>query len=169
MAHTLAMSIALTLNGNYQNALDLSTPHDPFGVAFRDSLATGTGKDQNNVLWHDSRTLTAESEDLALGALVDAFGTTVTFTKVKGIYIRNTSTTADDILLVGGAAGTQFVNWVANSSDIIHIYPDGVFFLHNPSAAGYAVGDTTADDLKIDAVANTITYEIAIWGVGTHT
>jgi len=170
MAHTLASSVTLSINANYQDALDLSTPQDALKINFRDSMASGAVKDQNNVLWHDSRALTAESEDLALGStLVDGFGTTVTFTKVKGIYIKNTSTTAGDILAVGGAAGTQFVAWVANASDIINIGPDGVFLLYNPSLAGYAVGDGTADDLKIDSGVNNITYEIAIWGVGTHT
>ena len=165
MADTLATTLTLRLEGTYVNALDLSNVTDALSLNYSDTTADGTGLDQADIMWHDSRTLAATSEDLDLaGTLTGSFGTTVTFAKVKGILIKNTSTTATEILSVGGAAGNQFVNWVSATNDEINIGPNGVFLLFNPSAAGYAVTAGTGDLLKIDAGADTITYEITVWG-----
>ena len=161
----LTTNLELKLSINHTVSKDLSTPEDKFQQSVVDVLSSGTGLDNADLVFHDSRTLAATSEDLDLAAsLSDSFGNTLTFVKVKGIFIKNTSTTAGDILSVGGAAANQFINWVGNSSDIINIGPDGVLFLWDPSLAAYAVTAGTGDLLKIDAGGNTITYEIIIIG-----
>ena len=157
-------SITLSLRHMLQSALDLETAQSILNQSYDDSMTTGTSANQVDKVWSDSRTLAATSETLDLaGSLTDAFGSTVTFVKVRTILIHNTSTTTTEVLAIGGAAGTQFVNWVANSSDIVNIGPDGIFLLHSP-IDGYAVGAGASDFLKIDAGADTITYEIIIWG-----
>lgn len=161
MALTVEMLLKIALN--HTSVLDLGTAKFPATLDFGDSLASGTGADQADQLFTDTRTLTATSENLDLaGGLTDAFGATITFARIKGIAIRNKSTT--DVLLVGGAASNAFVNWVANSSDIVRLRPGGVLVLWAPDATAYAVTAGTGDILKIDSGAATISYDIAIIG-----
>ncbi len=157
-------NLQLTVNSTLTETLDLSTPRDSLVMNLSDALATGTSANQADVLWHDSRILSATSEDLDLAAsLTDGLGNSVTFATVKAIIIHNTSTTTTENLSVGGAASAQFINWVSAADDEIVIGPDGVFVLWSP-IDGYAVTATTGDLLKIDSGADNITYEIAIIG-----
>lgn len=157
-------NLQLTVNSTLTETLDLSTPRDSLVMNLSDALATGTSANQADVLWHDSRLLSATSEDLDLaGILTDGLGNTVTFVTVKAIVIHNTSTTATESLAVGGAASAQFVNWVGAADDEVNVGPDGVFLLWSP-IDGYDVTATTGDLLKIDSGADNITYEIAIIG-----
>lgn len=130
------------------------------------SMVSGTSDSQSDTVWSDTRTLTATSEELdlagSLPAPLDPSGT-VTFAEVTILAIRNKSTTSTEILAIGGAAANHFVNWVANSSDIVNIGPNGVMLLTSP-IDGYAVTAGSADKLKIDAGADTITYDILIVG-----
>jgi len=165
MAKELATSLLVSLTALLKNALDLSTPQDSLSKSFRDTLATGTALDQADRLWHDTRTLTATSEDLDLaGGLTDGLGETITFAKVKAVLIVNKNVTAGAILKIGGAAANQFVNWVADASDIVNVQPGGALLLWAPSLAGYGVTADTGDKLKIDSGAATIEYDIVIIG-----
>jgi hypothetical protein len=126
------------------------------------SLENGTGANQADVLWQDQRTLTATSEELDLaGILAGIYGPTLTFAKVKGLYIENTNIATGAVLTVGGAAANAFVNWVGDVTDKIKIGPGGHLQLASP-VDGYAVG--AGDKLKIDAGAATIIYKIVILG-----
>lgn len=129
----------------------------------------GTGLDQQNEVWYDvGRTLAAsasESLDLA-GGLVNPFGEAITFTKIKGIYIYNNNLVAGDILRIGGAASNAFPLF-AHTSDKIDCNPGQTIFIDDPSLAARAVTAGTGDLLKLEEVggANTVTFDIAIWGV----
>ncbi len=165
MATALAGNITFKMAWDFINDIDLSDTTDDLDISWGTTVADGTGKDQCDLLWHDQRTLAATSEDLDLtGTETGIFSATADFVKVKGLFIKNTSTTAGENLSIGGAAGTQFVNWVSNADDEIVIGPDGIFALWNPSAAGYAVGAGASDLLKIDSGAATIIYDIVVVG-----
>ena len=131
------------------NPLDLVTPQANHDITTQVDYTTGAGANQANEVFSDTRTLadnTSESLDLA-GSLTNPFGVTVAFARVKLIYIKNKSST--QVLSIGGAASNQFVNWVADSSDIIKLRPGGVLLLIAPDATGYAVTAGTGDLLKI--------------------
>ena len=168
MANALTGNITFKMAWDFVNGLDLSDTTDDLDISWGTTVANGTGKDQCDLIFHDQRTLAATSEDFDLtGTEVQAFGgapLTVDFVKVKGLFIHNTSTTAGENLSIGGAAGTQFVDWVGNANDEVVIGPDGIFALWNPSAAGYAVGAGATDLLKIDSGAATIVYDIVVVG-----
>jgi len=170
MATSLTAKATLKLSSTYTNPLDLSTPVDSFLADWSKSFTNGTGTDQANLVWHDTRTLAGTSEDLDLNASLTSTlvpgAVTVKFTNIKILAIRNNSTTTTEILAVGGAAGTQFVNWVANSSDIVNIGPSGMLILISP-IDGYAVGAGASDLLKINSAAATFTYDIWLVGIGT--
>lgn len=61
------------------------------GTLFDFSLPTGTAVGQADRVFSDTRTVTASTnDDLDLaGTLTDSFGATVTFAKVKAIFIRS--------------------------------------------------------------------------------
>lgn len=160
----LTFNIDLGLRWTYTSPLDLSTPKETPSLDYSDELASGTAIDQANTIWSDTRTLSATSENLDLyGGLTNSFGTTINFTLIKGIFIKNKATTAGYTLLVGGDSNSVPVFSATN--DIIKIGPDGILLLHNPSLAGYAVTNSTGDKLKVDSGANNITYDVIIWGV----
>lgn len=167
MTISLASQLALSIAWQYQNTLDLSTVKDHGVRQLDDALASGTGLDQADLVFHDKRTLSAtssESLDLA-GGLTDAFGQSLAFARIKAITIRNLATTAGYHLEVGGAASNAFVNWVGDASDVLRIGPGGVMQLWNPSAAGYAVTAGTGDLLKINNPNGaSLEYEIILIG-----
>ena len=153
----------------YSGDADLSTLTETISGTNLPSwvVTNGTGADQADLLWHDQRTLSAStSEDLDLaGSLTNSFGTTVTFARIKGIIVSAASGNGDNIQ-VGGAASNQFVNWVANSSDIINVRPGGTFALIAPDATAYAVTAGTGDLLKINNADSgaAATYDIYLIG-----
>ena len=165
MATSLKTFLNVSLEWIYENPLDQSTISDRNTKTFSDALVNGTVIDAADLIWHDQRTLAATTENIDLaGVLTNAFGTAMTFVKIKGILIKNRATTAAYTLAIGGHATAAFINWVASATDIVNIGPDGIFLLWNPSLAGYAVTATTGDMIKIDSGANSITYDIFIIG-----
>jgi hypothetical protein len=163
----LTSGVNVQLDALLTSALDLSTVSSPLSIGQHYPLTSGTGANQADKVWSDTRTLAAsgtENLDLA-GVLVDAFGATLTFVKVKVILVRAATANTNDVL-VGGHASAAFVNWVSDATDVIVVKPGGLFLLVAPNAAGYGVTATTADLLKVTNSSGTtgVTYDIAILG-----
>ncbi len=131
------------------------------------TLESGTVVNEQDLLWYDiGRTLAASaSENLDLaGSLSDPFGDTITMAKLKGIYIHNKNTTAGDVLQFGNnAAHVPLFSAVTTSFDI---GPGATFFWLDPSLAGVTVTAGTGDIISLaeTGAANTLTFDIAIWG-----
>ena len=162
MTDALNALVRLAITGVYTKDMDLADPKDTLSKTIEQAFTYGTGSGQANILFHDQRQLAdAASEDLDLyGSLANAFGTTLNFAKVKALIIKNLSST--QTLSVGGAAATQFSNWVANVNDIVVLPPGSFLCLVNP--AGYAV-TSILDLLKIANSAGAVCdYEIIIIG-----
>jgi hypothetical protein len=149
------------------NVLDLATATVPISFTKTWTFTDGAGANQVDQVWSDTRTLSASAtEDLDLaGVLTNSFGVTVSFARVKVLWVAPASGNTNNVQ-VGGAAAAQFVNWVANSSDIVNVRPNGGFLLVAPDATGYAVTATTADLLKFanSAAGTGVTYDIVIIG-----
>lgn len=164
---TMTSSVNVQLDALLTSALDLSTGSSPLTIAQHYPLTSGTGANQADKVWSDTRTLAAsgtENLDLA-GVLADAFGATLTFVKVKAILVRAASGNTNDVLL-GGHASAAFVNWVSDATDVIVVRPGGLFLLVAPGASGYGVTATTGDLLKVTNSGGTtgVTYDVAILG-----
>lgn len=161
----LTTNLELTLRWLNTSVLDLTTAQENTRLSFDDELADGTGAvDTANYIWSDRRTLTATTETLDLaGGLTNAFGTALTFARIKGLLIHNRNTTVGNTLTIGGAASNQFLLF-DDASDEYTIGPNGIFFIWEPSAAAKVVTASTGDILKFDAGAATITYDIIIVG-----
>ena len=169
MATTLSGNLSILSNIDHAGSSDLSTLTDKVaGMIQSWTITNGTGANQADLMWHDQRTLAAStSEDLDLsGPLTDAFGEAASFARVKAIIVAS-ATTNGALIQVGGAAGNQFLNWVADATDIIQVRPGGFMMLVAPDATAYAVTAATGDLLKInnsDAAASA-TFDIYIIGV----
>lgn len=160
--------MSVTGNVVVQVALDESTDLDlaTSTIKHRDpqnlALTSGTGANQVNAVFSDERTLTATSETLDLyGGLTNALGTTLNFAKIKVLYIKNTHASSN--LLVGNASAPVLLCSAAN--DIIIVPPGGVLLITAPASGGITVTNSSADGIKIDSGAATITYNIIIAGV----
>lgn len=156
-------SIKASLNFTETFVADLATGTVPMSLIPSLTFTSGTAANQVNVLWADTRTLAATTEDLDLaGVLAATFGGTVTLARVKGLYVRNTHATAT--LTIGGAASNAFLTPFGDATDKLKVAPGGFVLLAAPLAAGYAVTAATGDILKVDAGASTIVYDIALVG-----
>ena len=165
MSDTLTTLIRLVLKAVHTKDLDLADPRSTLDLTLENSLASVTGSGQADVIFHDRRTISAggsEALDLA-GALTDQYGATVTFVKIKAMIFRNANTSGAGVLAVGGAAANQFVNWVADSSDIVNIQATGILLLTAP-LAGFAVTAGTGDQLKVAASGADVTYDVVLIG-----
>ncbi len=156
---------------SYDNALANSTTQDHDTLRYSSSLSNGTAAQQADLLWHDRRTVTAGSpnDDLDLaGTLLDVFGQTIALAKLKGLLIRNLSTTSTDKLKVGGAGsgGHAIAELFASDPDATLVIPgSGCLFLTAP-LDGFAITAGSQDVLRVthDGGASDISYDILLLG-----
>lgn len=165
MATTLTSSLSVTVKGTYSDDLDLQDPEANLSYSFSDSMTNGTGVDQCDLMFYDQDTVasgTPDDIDLA-GVLKTAFGATITFVKIKLIFIENKSATAGEILTIGNDVN-GLVNWVGAATHTVKVTPAGCLCLWAPSLAAYAVTAATGDILQIASDSGTITYNLILMG-----
>ncbi len=132
------------------------------------SLATGTGDDQADLVYHDRKTglASAASQNYDLSAsLTDVFGDAVVMVNVKMIVIINRSAvqgTPTEAVL--GVDGNLIVSICGASTDI-PVGPGGLFVWASP-LDGEAVTNDTADTITItnDDGADAAEFDIFIIG-----
>ena len=161
---TVAARVAATIT----SALDLVTAAAPLVKNVEQTFTNGTGANQINQVWSDTRTLTASAtENLDLsGALTNAFGASVALTKVKFILVKAAAANTNDVQ-VGGAATNGFDSFIGTAGDFVKVKPGGTLMLIAPDATGYAVTAATGDLLKMTngAGSTSVTYDVVIGGV----
>ncbi len=124
------------------------------------TLEDGTGSFQANAEYFGVRSLNGSSnEDLDLaGVLADPFGNTLTFTKIKAIWMMNVAgqTAA---FRIGPASSNGFMGPFVDVSDRLAVLPGSCIQLENLDA-GWTVTSGTGDKLN---VANQHTSAQAYW------
>jgi len=174
----LTSKLSLSVTADYTKALDLASGKVPLSKIYQAVLNTGTAVGQADLIFHDQRTLApSATEDLDLaGVLADAFGTTLTFVRVKGLIVAALGVTdANGVVItpnvnnvvVGAAAGAPWTT-LLNSTGTVTLRP-GTFFAAVAGATdniGYAVTATTADLLKVanSAGSTSVTYDVIVIG-----
>lgn len=159
--------VDLAVGSVLTGSLDLdSTPKTALSKAYSIALSSGVGSGMADQLWFDKRTILASAnDDLDLaGSLVNGLGATVTFARIKGICIYSLPANVNNLHIGGGS--NPFINWVANSSDIVVVRPGGLMLLMAPDATAYAVTATTGDILRVTnaAAGSSVEYEIVLIG-----
>lgn len=161
------VNVQLILDSLLLNNLDLDSAQDPLVLALRLALSNGTGTGQASQVWHDKRTLgpsATENLDLAGGGLLNAFGVSLTFTKVKMILVRarDTNNAANNVNFQRGAANGAPI-YLANS-DGVSLSPGGIAFQYDP--IGWTITPGTGDILTVtnSAGTNSVDYDIIIVG-----
>jgi hypothetical protein len=164
---TLTTSIKLDVTTTIVNPLALQTVSAPGEMHASYVWGNGTAAGAADKMWSDHRTLaasTSESLDLA-GSLVDAFGATITFARIRGIIVKAASANTNNVL-VGGAASNGFLNWVSDQTDVVVVRPGGLFVSIAPDTTAYAVTAATGDLLKVanSSSGTSVTYDIFLIG-----
>lgn len=129
-------------------------------------LLNGTGAGNANKSWYGAaRSIAGSGTDVLdlAGVLTDAFGATLTFTKVKAIVVLPAAANGSTLKLGGGT--NPIVSLFGAGTDKITLRPGGLFVLVATDATGYAVIATTGDNITItNDHASAATYDILIVG-----
>ncbi|MGH3679088.1 MAG: hypothetical protein ACRDT2_01995 [Natronosporangium sp.] len=160
----------LQLAAELTNPLDLSTPTSNLSVSRQISLSEGVGLNQANKIWHDQRTLAASAaEDLDLaGILTDPWGATITFARVKLLFVAAAAGNTNNVVL-GNQATNGWVGPFGANSHSLSVRPGGFVCLAAPDATGYAVVAGTGDLLRAanSGAGSSVTYDIVVIGGAT--
>ncbi|MEQ8409128.1 MAG: hypothetical protein RKH07_12715 [Gammaproteobacteria bacterium] len=166
---SLTAQVKLAIAASQLNALDLGTGQYPVNFNNTVNLANGTGANQANMIFTDTRTLSASAnEDLDLaGSLVDAFGNTITFTKLKGIIVTADAGNTNNVQVTRPASNG--VPLLMAAGDGIALTPGASFYAMFPGADGVAVTASTGDLINIanSAGSTSVTYSVILIGVAS--
>jgi hypothetical protein len=163
---SLQSQVAIKATGRMSTALDIGAAEYPFSIDFVKNFADGTGADQANQVFTDTRTLSAsatESLDLA-GGLVDAFGVALTFTKIKAVIVSAAAGNTNNVEVTRPASNG--VPLFMAGGDGVALTPGASLASIFPDANGVAVTAGTGDLLTLtnSAGSTSVTYTIIIIG-----
>lgn len=131
------------------------------------TIANGTGAAQASQVYQDTGSLGASASasiDLA-GSLTNIFGATITFTKIKLIAVRATSTNnAANTLAVIRGSSNGVPLFGAASGGFAGLNPGAWFIYYDPTGITVTAGTGDILTLTNNAGTNTITYDIVIVG-----
>lgn len=158
----LDVRLAATLTGT----ADLSTPTDALVNAVKLILTSGTGANQADMMWHDTRTLSASAtEDLDLaGSLTGTLGGTLTFARIKLVMVTALAANTNNVNVTRPASNG--VPLFLAAGDGVAVRPGGVFLWAATDATGVAVTAGTGDLLTFTNSAGStgVTYSVMIVG-----
>jgi hypothetical protein len=163
----LNSTIYAAISGTLTGSPDLGTSRYQLQMnAALLNLANGTGDNQADKIFSDTRTLAASAnEDLDLaGVLSDPLGAALTFAKVKAILVKASTGNTNNVV-VGGQATNGFLGPFGALAHTVAVPPGGALLLAAPKA-GWAVTAGTVDLLKVanSAGGTSVTYDIVILG-----
>jgi hypothetical protein len=165
MTPLLTALINLSVTGKQVNALDLGSEVAPFTKSLAVSLANGTGVNQADKVFTDTRTLAlSATEDLDLAAvLLDAFGQAITFAKLKAVIIVAAAGNTNDVQVTRPASNGAPLFLAAG--DGILVKPGGAFVWVAPGT-GITVTPATGDLLTITngGAGTPVTYDVILIG-----
>jgi hypothetical protein len=159
-------SVSVSVSSSHVKSLDLGDATFPISLTQAITLANGTGSGQADLIFTDTRTLTAsatENLDLA-GSLTDAYGVTMAFARIKAVIIAAATGNTNDVQVTRPASNGVPVFIAAG--DGLSVRPGGLFAWACSDATGVVVTAATGDLLTITNSAGTtgVTYSVIIIG-----
>ncbi len=163
----LSSKVTVAVAADLTALLDLAAGSVPLNYARAYQTSSGTGLGQADRIFHDTRTLTASSnEDLDLaGVLTDAYGATITFARIKTLLIYADPGNTNNVI-VGNAATNGFISWVGAAAHTVTVRPGGLLLLAAADVTAYTVTATTADLLRVtnSGAGTSVTYDVVLIG-----
>lgn len=158
------LTLTLNLSGTYKKEVDLSNVIQNIGYTKTLALVNGVGDDQANLVWHDTRTVSAGvPDDLDLVAtLNDVFNRSLTFVELVALIIFNRSATLAEKLLIGGDALPLAL--FGAGPDYLILPAGGLFVWTAPLDGSIVIGAGATDVLQIDVAAGSTDYDILMVG-----
>ncbi len=158
------VNVQLKIDSQLNNPIDLSTSIDPVLIQQLSLLTNGTASGQASQHFSDTRTIApsgTDNIDLA-GALVNAFGVTLTFTKIKLLFVRAAAGNTNNVQ-VTRPASNGFV-WFLAAGDGFSLQPGAWNCWFDP--VGITVTASTADILAIvnSGAGTSVTYDLVVIG-----
>lgn len=162
----LTAKLVAQIVANLTSDLDLTDPAANLDVKKLVNLASGTGLNQADRIWSDTRTIAAsgtDSLDLA-GSLEDALGNAFTPARVKALLVAAASGNSNNVNVTRPAANG--VPLFLAAGDGIPVRPGGTLMWFAPDATGVAVTAGTGDliDIVNSGGGTSVTYDIVILG-----
>lgn len=164
MTATFNGRIDLKVVGTYGVSIDIGNRSYNLSQIYTNKFANGSGVDQAQVIFTDTRTITASSsETLDLSALTDAFGNTINIVNVKTLIVAPAVGNTNNVV-VGGAGSNPFASPFNAGTDTISVQPGGMLLLSSHTDDGYPV--STGVNLKManSSSGTSVTYDIIIIG-----
>lgn len=158
--------LSLKLEATQTNPLDLVTGTAALKIAKAMALSSGAGVGQADRMWSDRRTLAASgTENLDLnGVLVDAFGATATFARIKLVLVTAATGNTNNVNFIRET--TNGVPLFLALGDGIPVHPGGGFAWWSPDAVSVPVTAATGDLLTVtnSGSGTGVTYDVVIIG-----
>lgn len=151
----LNAQVAISIVAHESSSGDMSRTLRVTPASYAAAISDGTGANQAQVAWSDSRTLAGSSETINLSSVSevrDGATATISFTAVKALYVNNKSTAT--LTLTGAAAGASSGRSVEAGAVVVDVIP---------SAAGRSVSS-----IVVSGSAGS-SYDIMVLGEGSVT
>ncbi|GAB2731790.1 hypothetical protein [Streptomyces bullii] len=164
----LSSTLAVAAFTELSQAAGLGTGKVPVGLSRSATLGSGTGAGKADKVYQARRTIAASgTDDLDLaGVLTDAFGASITFARVKGLFIAASAANTNNVVI--GNAATNAWATLLNATGTVTLRPGAVLAAIAGSAdpTTYGVTASTGDILRLanSAGGSTVTYDICIVG-----
>lgn len=167
MPISITGTVSINASVDSVSTVNLRSVTDPIRYGANYSFTNGTGANQANQTYADVRTLAAsgtENIDLA-GGLTDAHGVVLTFTKIKSIIIKASTSNTNNVVVTRPATNGLLLFTAASAG--ISLPPGAGFAVVAPDLNGIAVTAATGDLLTItnSAAGTSVSYDIIIVGV----
>lgn len=164
---TLTTRIKSALSARVTTTTDTGTANASHVMSVEVDLTNGTGAGQADRVWSDTRTISASSSenlDLA-GVLTDAFGTVVTFARVKAVKVTAAAANTNNVVV--GAGSSPWLTFL-NAAGTATLRPGGALLAvcGEADATGWVVTAGSGDILKVanSSSGTSVTYTITVIG-----
>lgn len=166
MATVLTTTLTAYINAALSNPIDLVTGAAPLEYTKKMTWTNGTTADKADLVFSDTRTVTASSTDpldLA-GSLASVYGATLTFVELKALLVVASTANTNNVRV--NRPASNGVPLFLAASDGIDVPPGGLFFWACPADGKVTVTASTGDILNFDnsSSGTSVTYDVVIIG-----